>query len=103
MAHEVRSTHISIIARFLDASFRRLWGTLVEKILEVLIPVGALGYSLVHFGFSWTVLREHIWEALAPVIWAFSFIIREGDRSRRCCAAGCCGNRGSERDIAAHN
>lgn len=41
----------------------------------MLLVLGAVAYSIVHFGPSWGVLREHIWEACAPLAWVASAVI----------------------------
>jgi hypothetical protein len=61
--------------RFLAAFLRRFWGAVVEKVMEVLLVLGALAYPLIHFGPSRAVWQEHFWEACIPLAWALSVII----------------------------
>jgi hypothetical protein len=48
---------------------------MVEKAMELLLVIGAIVYSVVRFGLSWKVWQEHLWEIIAPLVWAISVVI----------------------------
>jgi hypothetical protein len=68
------STTISLPARFLDVFFKGVLRTMREKIIDALLVLGAVIFEFVRFG-SFSVLREHLWEAFMPWVWVLSIVV----------------------------
>ena len=68
------STTISLSVRFLDVFFKGVLRTMREKIIDALLVIGAVIFEVVRFG-SFSILREHLWEAFMPWVWVLSIVV----------------------------